>query len=66
MSKADPESHEYAKVAWCVGDIQTVRPSFTVGQCEKFLFTNERYIQDAMVQAGWDAIASLADEEDDQ
>lgn len=48
-----------ASVSWCADDIQTMRPDWTVQQCLDFLVENGRYIQDAMVQSGWDAIASL-------
>lgn len=48
-----------ASVSWCADDIQSVRPEWTVGQCLDFLVDNDRYIQDAMTRAGWDAIESL-------
>ena len=48
-----------ASVSWCADDIQTMRPEWTVQQCLDFLVDNGRYIQDAMVQSGWDAIESL-------
>lgn len=48
-----------ASVSWSPGDIQSLRPDWPLAQCIDFLVENGRYIQDAMVQAGWDAIESL-------
>lgn len=49
----------FATAAWQTGDIQSLRPAWTDEQCAAFLSQNSRHIQDAMVQAGWDAIESL-------
>ena len=48
-----------AAVSWCADDIQTVRPEMTTQECLDFLVDNAKYIQDAMVQSGWDAIEAL-------
>jgi hypothetical protein len=48
-----------ASVSWSSGDIQSLRPDWSSAKCIDFLVENGRYIQDAMVQAGWDAIESL-------
>lgn len=57
--KRDKEQPRLASVSWCAEDIQTLRPEWAVHQCLDFLVENDRHIQDAMVQAGWDAIESL-------
>jgi len=48
-----------AAVSWSADDIQTVRPEMTTNECLEFLVYNARYIQDAMVQSGWNAIEAL-------
>jgi hypothetical protein len=50
---------EYAKVTWDIVDIESLRPEWSVWKCKDFLEENARYIQDAMIVAGWDAIESL-------
>ena len=52
----------YAKVLWSVDDVISLRPEMTPEVAEKFLVENEKYIQDAMVQAGWAAIEALLPE----
>lgn len=49
----------YAKVLWSVDDVLSLRPEMTEEDAEEFLVLNEKYIQDAMVQAGWAAIEAL-------
>ena len=52
----------YAHVTWSVEDIATLRPEWSDEKAMSFLVDNEQYIQEAMVQAGWDAIESLLPE----
>jgi hypothetical protein len=40
-------------------DIQSIRPWWTIKQCNEFLDDNEDHIQIAMVEAGNDAIREL-------
>lgn len=49
----------FAHASWQVGDIKSLRPGWTDEQCADFLSANSRYIEDAMVQAGWTAIEVL-------
>jgi hypothetical protein len=49
----------FAEVKWQVGDVQTLRPQWTEAQCLDFLNDNGKYIQEAMVIAGWDAMKEL-------
>lgn len=57
---------EYAKVSWQVGDIQAIRPDWTVAQCRNFFEDNERRIQDRLVELGWDVIETLLNDRDQQ
>lgn len=56
-------SNRYAKVVWAPEDIQTLRPEWTLEKCEEWLDNNERYIQDRLVELGWDVIGTLLDSE---
>ena len=58
-----PKPLTWAPVVWQAGDIQSLRPQWTAEQCEGFLAANEGHIQDAMVEAGWELIAYLVDQE---
>jgi len=50
---------EYAKVSWCWEDIKTLRPDWSRQRCEIFLQENSRYITEAMISTGWEALESL-------
>jgi len=52
---------KYATVTWTSEDVQTLRPTWTVEQCEEWLERNERYIQDRLVELGWEVIETLLD-----
>lgn len=59
----------FASVAWQVGDIQTIRPDFTDEEAANYLLGHSKYIQEAMVSAGWGVIEQFLppkqDEEDE-
>lgn len=59
------EKKKYAKVSWNTVDILDLKPNWTEDQAEEFLSNNEHHIQDAMVQAGWEAIDTLLSMEED-
>jgi hypothetical protein len=48
-----------AQVAWMAGDIQTLRPEWSDEKCNEWLDDNEDYIQQAMIETGWEAIENL-------
>ena len=49
----------YATISWCAEDVQAFRPEWGPKQCNEFLDENEDYIQNAMIEAGNDAIIEL-------
>jgi len=49
----------YAKVEWTAEDVQTLRPDWTEEYCEEWLMSNQKYIQDRLVELGWEVIESL-------
>lgn len=57
----DQKKHnqEHAVVSWHIGDILDRRPDWSDAQCEDFLVNHGSDIQDAMTDAGWEAIDSL-------
>ena len=56
----------YAEVKWSVGDVQTLRPNWTEAQYIEFLSDNGKYIQEAMVLAGWEAMRELIGGENEE
>jgi hypothetical protein len=59
------EHQVYAKVEWSPTDILTLRPRWTPEKCSEWLERNERYIQDRLVELGWEVIESLLEAEDE-
>ncbi len=56
------ESLPYARVAWHVEDLEDLT-DMSRTQAEEWLENNAKYIQDAMVEAGWTAMDTLLGEE---
>ena len=58
----------YAKVAWSVGDVLCldIAEQMDEWDARAFLLNNASHIQDAMVRAGWDAIQTLLEMEDEE
>ena len=55
----------WAEVSWHPADVQTLRPNWTEVQCIEFLSDNDKYIQEAMVLAGWEAMRELINDEEE-
>lgn len=53
------EKTRYAAVRWSIDDVLSLRPKMTPEAAEEFLVENQKYIQDAMVEAGWAAMEAL-------
>lgn len=60
--------NEYARVVWTVEDVKQVAQEcgycLTDEQAEEFLVTNERHLQDRIVELGYEVLQSLFDMED--
>lgn len=52
-------NEKYATVTWTAEDVQTLRPNWTLEKCAEWLDSNERYVQDRLVELGWEVIESL-------
>lgn len=50
---------KFATVSWTVDDILTLRSDWTVDQAEEWLIKNQKYIQDRLVELGWEVIETL-------
>ena len=50
---------KYAKVVWTANDIFSLKPDWTDEQAEEWLECNQKYIQERMVELGWEVIESL-------
>jgi len=50
---------KFAKVAWVIEDILSLRPEWSDEKAEEWLSSNEKYIQEIMVERGWEAIDGL-------
>ena len=51
----------HATVTWQAGDVETIAV-FTTKRAEEWLANNAKYIQEAMVEAGWAAMETLLGE----
>ena len=54
----------FAETCWSIDDVRRFRPGISDEDARKFLEERGGQIQDAMVEAGWEAIGILLDEED--
>lgn len=52
----------FAETCWSVDDVLVKRPDWTDEQAREWLVRFSGLIQDAMVEAGWDAIDALLDD----
>jgi hypothetical protein len=49
-------SRQVLQITWQAEDIQELRPTWTLDQCEEWLSTHSRRLEDQMVGDGWEAI----------
>jgi hypothetical protein len=49
----------YAEVKWTVEDVLELKPEWTEKNAKAFLEHNEKYIQEGIIQCGWEVIESL-------
>lgn len=54
----------FAETCWSIDDVRRFRPDISDEDARKFLEEREGLIQDAMVEAGWEAIETLLDEDE--
>ena len=52
----EPEVNWYAEVKWSAADVQTLRPSWTIEQCEAAIARHEKHLQDRIIELGWDVL----------
>lgn len=60
---SEPEWHSiaesvgvYATTGWMVADVKAKHPDLNDDECLEFIDQNAKYIVEAMVRGGWDAI----------
>lgn len=53
----------YAAVRWTPGDLQAVRPYWSLTKCAKWLAKNEGKLQDALIERGWEVLHDLSYED---
>lgn len=58
LNKAEQDA-TYARVVWTAEDVQTLKPSWTLEECEDFLSENENGIRDRLIELGWEVIQAL-------
>ena len=56
----------YGTVQWTPHDVKEIRPDWSLDKCDDWLANNAKYIQDALTQAGYQAIEDLMEEDDDE
>ena len=53
------DEKKFARVEWAAEDVQDLKPEWSLSQCEAWLEANAKYIQEFLVQRGFEAIESL-------
>ena len=53
------EKNVYASVCWTPGDVQTLRPAWTLEKAEEWLIANQKDLQEGTIQAGWEIMENL-------
>jgi hypothetical protein len=66
MVKSESEPKKFAHVSWCVGDVLALRPEWNEEQAEEWLLNNEKYIQEGMVERGWNVMENLLPSEEEE
>jgi hypothetical protein len=49
----------YAVVRWTPSDVQSLRPGMTDDEAAEWLADNERYVQDRLIEIGWEVLEAL-------
>ena len=49
----------YAEISWQAGDVQSVRESWTLEQCEEWLEENEKHLTNRLTELGFEVISDL-------
>lgn len=52
---------KFAKVAWMPSDVKTIRPKWSMLKCEEQLAANAKYVQDGMIEVGWEILKDILD-----
>jgi hypothetical protein len=59
------DNKNFATVTWTAYDVQSLRPSWTLEKAEEFLESNDRRIQDRLIELGWGVIEELITEDEE-
>ena len=54
---------QFADLAWAPEDVHELMPQWTLAQCEDWLYRNEPKFRRALIQAGWDELRYLLEDE---
>ena len=54
-----PNEQKWATVSWMAGDVHSIKPSWSMEKCEEWLETNQKYIQERLVEVGFEVIEDL-------
>jgi len=46
-------------IVWLPEDIKALNPTWTMAQCEQWLFEHRKCIQDRSIELGWEVINDL-------
>jgi hypothetical protein len=55
----------YAVVRWTAGDVLGRKPGWSEDRADDWFAANAKYVEDAMVERGWEVIEQLLGEEED-
>jgi hypothetical protein len=64
MEARKREIETYATVTWAAGDVETLRPDWSLAKCEAFLQDNQKHLRDRTIEYGWRVMEDLLDFEE--
>jgi hypothetical protein len=67
IRKALKESEsKYADVVWTAGDVQTIKPDWSIKKCREALEEIETHLRDRTTELGWEVMECLLDEDESE
>lgn len=54
-----PDTSAKVQITWSPGDVQTLRPRWSLKKCEKWLNENRKAIYERSIELGWEIMGAL-------
>ena len=57
---------KYVEISWCPADVKSLRESWSDEKCKEELFRISRWLEDRLIELGYDVMEDLLDFEEDE